>query len=241
MALTGSEEALVRELIAQNAALLSLADNEAVITSKLGAAISELSDLSPAVSVSGTDLMLVRQGTTDKSITPAVLLEPFFGLEVDDIAVPSGGIIMWSGSVASIPANWFLCDGTNGTPNLQDKFVIGAGGTYAVGATGGAATHSHTVTVNGHVLSVAELPSHNHAMFANVVNDTALSGATSVAVRTSSSPGESEYSMTTGGGTTPTLGVTGSAGSGNAHAHGASSGSASNMPPYYALAYIMKA
>ena len=79
MALTGAEEALVRELIAQNAALLSLADNEATITSKLGATVAELSDLAPASSVSGTDLMLIRQGTTDKSITPAVALAPFFG------------------------------------------------------------------------------------------------------------------------------------------------------------------
>lgn len=64
-----------------------------------------------------------------------------------DGIVPIGGIIMWSGSIASIPANWALCDGTGGTPNLQDRFVIGAGSTYAVGATGGAATvdieHAH--------------------------------------------------------------------------------------------------
>jgi len=79
MALTSAEEALVRELIAQNAALLSLADNEATITSKLGAAIAELSDLAPSASVAGGDLMLIRQGTTDKSITPAVLMAPLFG------------------------------------------------------------------------------------------------------------------------------------------------------------------
>ena len=52
-------------------------------------------------------------------------------------AVPTGGIIMWSGSIASIPAGYVLCDGTNGTPNLKDSFVVGAGATYAVGNTGG--------------------------------------------------------------------------------------------------------
>ena len=57
---------------------------------------------------------------------------------------PIGGIILWSGSVVSIPANWHLCDGTNGTPNLENLFVIGAGGTYAVGATGGSTTISQT-------------------------------------------------------------------------------------------------
>ena len=51
---------------------------------------------------------------------------------------PVGGIIMWSGSVASIPSGWVLCDGTNSTPNLSDKFVVAAGSTYAVGDTGNA-------------------------------------------------------------------------------------------------------
>ena len=50
---------------------------------------------------------------------------------------PSGGIVMWSGSVASIPSGWLLCDGTNGTPDLRNRFIVGAGSTYAVGATGG--------------------------------------------------------------------------------------------------------
>ena len=63
-------------------------------------------------------------------------------------SVPVGGIIIWSGSVASIPTHWQICDGTNGTPDLRDKFVMGAGSTYAVNATGGAATaslaHTHT-------------------------------------------------------------------------------------------------
>ncbi len=61
--------------------------------------------------------------------------------------VPVGGIIVWSGSVGWIPANWQICDGTNSTPDLRDNFVVGAGSTYAVDATGGQATvnleHSH--------------------------------------------------------------------------------------------------
>ena len=51
--------------------------------------------------------------------------------------IPSGAIIMWSGSIGSIPAGYYLCDGQNGTPNLKDRFVVGAGNTYAVGNTGG--------------------------------------------------------------------------------------------------------
>jgi len=59
-------------------------------------------------------------------------------------AIPAGTIAIWSGSVASIPSGWYLCNGANSTPNLRDRFVVGAGGSYAVGATGGATTHNHT-------------------------------------------------------------------------------------------------
>lgn len=73
MALTPTEEALVRQLLDQQAAILSLAGNEATITSKLGATKVTLSDLLAASSVGDTDLFLTRQGTTDKSVTASVL------------------------------------------------------------------------------------------------------------------------------------------------------------------------
>jgi hypothetical protein len=52
--------------------------------------------------------------------------------------IPTGVIVMWSGTVASIPAGWALCNGTNGTPDLRDRFIVGAGNTYTPGNTGGA-------------------------------------------------------------------------------------------------------
>lgn len=61
---------------------------------------------------------------------------------------PSGMIVMWSGSIGAIPAGWALCNGANGTPDLRNRFIVGAGGDYAVGATGGALTHSHAITVD---------------------------------------------------------------------------------------------
>ena len=74
-------------------------------------------------------------------------------------AVPAGVITLWSGSVASIPTGWSLCNGSSGTPDLRDRFVVGAGSSYAVNATGGANTvtldatmipsHTHTVTTTG--------------------------------------------------------------------------------------------
>lgn len=64
--------------------------------------------------------------------------------------VPIGTIQSWSGSVASIPSRWRLCDGTQGTPDLRDKFVVGAGDSYAVGAAGGNINHNHDFTGDPH-------------------------------------------------------------------------------------------
>lgn len=84
-------------------------------------------------------------------------------------AIPSGVILLWSGSIATIPGGWALCNGSNGTPDLRDRFVVGAGSTYSVGATGGANTvtldatqipsHTHTVTTTG---STSSENAHSH-------------------------------------------------------------------------------
>lgn len=75
------------------------------------------------------------------------IIVPSTGTISGNGTIPIGGIILWSGSVASIPTGWHLCDGTTGTPNLENLFVIGAGGTYAPAASGGSTT-----------ISVANLP-----------------------------------------------------------------------------------
>ena len=67
--------------------------------------------------------------------------------------LPRGVIVMWSGSVYNIPPGWYLCNGQNGTPDLRDRFIVGAGSSYAVGDTGGAAQ----VT-----LTVDQIPAHEH-------------------------------------------------------------------------------
>ena len=61
-----------------------------------------------------------------------------------------GSIGLWSGTVVSIPPGWHLCDGTNGTPDLTDKFVVGAGTTYNPSDTGGSEFHTHDFTGDGH-------------------------------------------------------------------------------------------
>lgn len=73
----------------------------------------------------------------------------------DDVGsgVPSGGIIMWSGSTANIPSGWALCNGSNGTPDLRDRFIVGAGNSYHVNDIGGESFHT---------LTIDEMPAHHH-------------------------------------------------------------------------------
>ena len=135
-------------------------------------------------------------------------------------AVPTGGIILWSGSTGSIPATWYLCDGTNGTPDLRNSFIVGAGSTYAVNATGGTAdaivvSHTHTAFVTD--------PGHNHTFTASVTNFTSPTGNPICGAQVSTG---TTNSNTTG------ISVT--------NASTGVSGTNANLPPYYALAYIMK-
>jgi len=63
---------------------------------------------------------------------------------------PLGTIQSWYGSIASIPGTWRLCDGTLKTPDLRNKFIIGAGDSYAVNAVGGSLNHNHDFTSAAH-------------------------------------------------------------------------------------------
>ena len=64
-------------------------------------------------------------------------------------AFVSGMILLWSGSTGSIPSGFVLCNGSNSTPDLRDRFVVGAGNSYSVGNTGGATTRTDTVNISG--------------------------------------------------------------------------------------------
>jgi microcystin-dependent protein len=132
----------------------------------------------------------------------------------------TGMIIIWSGSIGSIPVGWALCNGSNGTPDLRDRFVIAAGSTYAVGQTGGSAdaivvSHTHTATVTD--------PGHTHTTTAFGSIGTATGGANG-----------SVTSQAYGTISTATTGISVS------NASAGTSGTGANLPPYYALAYIMK-
>ncbi len=70
--------------------------------------------------------------------------------------IPTGTIALWRNPVASIPHSWHLCDGTGGTPDLRDRFLVGAGLTYNRGDNGGSVNHNHTFTSDGHTHELEE-------------------------------------------------------------------------------------
>jgi microcystin-dependent protein len=204
----------------------------------------------------------------------------------------TGMIMLWSGSIATIPTGWALCNGSSGTPDLRDRFIVGAGSTYAVNATGGSATTT---------LAEVNLPSHTHSFSASATTGnqsvdhshtfsgttsgqsvththTATSSVTDPGHTHSGNVGSTTFNPGGGGGLispydntsigTATTGISVSTSIGNAsvdhthtysgttsgvsanHNHSVSisgttgatgSGTAfNNLPPYYALAYIMK-
>jgi len=154
----------------------------------------------------------------------------------------AGMIMLWSGAIVNIPAGWLLCDGTSGTPNLRDRFVVGAGSTYAVAGTGGSTT-----------IAEANLPSHVHAAGSltggahthnierlqggGVTGTDSYSPADTVVTRTSrnnegtawADDPNASYVRAKSGGAAAVTGSTGAIGSGTGY-----------LQPYYALAYIMK-
>lgn len=69
-----------------------------------------------------------------------------------------GAIVIWPHSIASIPLNWHLCDGTHGTPNMDELFCLGTTNPAFVGNTGGSDTHLHTFTGDGHFHSLTSAP-----------------------------------------------------------------------------------
>ena len=158
-------------------------------------------------------------GTANATINTVYAENPF----------PSGGIIMWSGLITAIPDGWLLCNGLNGTPNLVDRFIVGAGGAYTEGATGGSAdaiavAHSHTFS--GETDLDGE---HSHTYKTGDY----IGGGGSYDSGDDRTSRTLTYNTSTSGSHTHTIsGTTGVAGE---------SGTNKNLPPYYALAYIMKA
>lgn len=150
-------------------------------------------------------------------------------------SVPSGIITMWSGTVATIPSGWYLCDGNNSTPDLRDKFIIGAkqdetsiaktnvtGSLTQTGGTKDAVNVSHTHTATSTVTD----PGHTHSIsgqFATLGGGGHSGPNNSIGVQPNTNSSTTGITVAT---TNSTEGV---------------SGTNQNLPPYFALAFIMKA
>ena len=185
------------------------------------------------------------------------------------IGVPSGIIAVWSGAEGAIPSGWYLCNGSNGTPDLRNRFIVGAGSgsSYSVGNTGGSNTvtlstsqipsHSHTTNNHSHNASVSD-PGHGHSVS---VSDPGHQHNTSV-TGAKLFPGNGGAHVPYGGSggypgthfnmSNANTGISANASNantsisvstGNANPstnNTGGGGSHENRPPYYALCYIMK-
>lgn len=145
---------------------------------------------------------------------------------------PLGLIAMWYGTIASIPSGWVLCNGSNSTPDLRDKFIVGARQddnaiaktniTGSLTASGGAITHSHDAG------SLAG-PSHTHS----VSKDGWGASGMAVSGRLNTTGGASEHTLYNAANDL-------TSGAGGTGAITGTSATATDIPPYYALAFIMK-
>ena len=203
--------------------------------------------LNSSAGISGQFLMSKGDGVT-----------PQWGSATIPDAFSTGMIILWSGTTATIPSGWALCNGSLGTPNLVDRFIVGAGSTYPTGSTGGTSdatlvSHSHTISSSSanagnhtHTLSgsTGGAGSHSHtyskpsgsAKFQSGGTVGGGSAITSSSSTSTSSVGNHTHSVS---GSTSTTGnhnhsITSTCGSAGTN------GTDKNLPPYYALAYIMR-
>ena len=197
-----------------------------------------------------------------------------------DSGVPSGVILLWSGSSASIPTGWYLCDGNNSTPDLRNRFVVGASdsvgdntypGLSPNSTPGGSAdstlvSHSHSINNHTHTFSTTSNPGNHfhYTMYAGGQNGTNGTGGTGrlhnragdnvAAVTSSYSTGSDPRQDAEIGARSGNAADAGRSSNAGGHTHSGttgnpsntgtnnqgSSGTNANLPPYYALCYIMK-
>ena len=196
-----------------------------------------------AASVTQAGIVQLASGLSDSTTTAPTCKAVKDAIEskLAAVNVPVGGILPFSGTFGGegnrfpIPLggdapdmHWCLCDGTttNGlpVPDLRGRMIRGASDSVPAGSTGGSETHSHSLsgTVGETTLTVEQLASHGHDMVER--------------------PEGGGRHHTGEGGQPYTAGWTNYTGGSKSHTHTLSgaSGSASNLPPYYALALIMR-
>ena len=251
-----------------------------------GTGSEKLKTIGTGVTVTGTtfsnqlSVSGVCTAAAFSGITTSMISDYGGGLGGGD-SFPSGGIILWSGAANAIPTGWVLCDGQNSTPDLRNRFVVGAGDSYAVDATGGSAdaivvSHTHgsgnlqTNNTGGHSHGGNTNDSGNHTHGGgNYITNTTGSHQHRWGTDDNDGAGGTGNPDANGGQSwkafTDSQGdhyhnVNGNSQSEGNHSHNintnndgshqhnmngdtgsqGSSGTGANLPPYYALCYIMK-
>jgi microcystin-dependent protein len=133
----------------------------------------------------------------------------------------------WSGLLVDIPNGWALCDGTLGTPNLTDKFLLGSPAATDPGTEGGE---------NLHTLTVAEMPNHNHSTFSNGGGNHNHSGISTQAVRQRTGIENDRVGASAGGQVSGLM-----ASASGSFSIGSTGGSPhENKPPFFEVAFIQR-
>eukprot|EP01084_Bolivina_argentea_P237978 399841_1 len=146
--------------------------------------------------------------------------------ELKEHAMAKGTIVMWNGTVDSIPKGWSLCNGKHGTPDLRNRFLVGATDKFDINSQGGMDNHNHVINVQGHQLTIAEMPRHTHEHQHSIYHF----NGTQNKHHTPSGDWGCQLDK-------PSITETG----GNqAHNHNAESQASNHLPPYYAVCFIMK-
>lgn len=160
-------------------------------------------------------------------------------------------VVFWNGASNAIPAGWHLCDGTNGTPDLRDQFVLGGGGVLATtggssAVVTGATDPSAQITIASTTLTTAQLPSHSHSFYMSGAPGWGGPGNSPYSVPMISSSGGPAYQANIPAGFTSGVGtpVIQATGGGTGHTHAITGNLAHThsytLPPYVALFAIMK-
>ena len=228
-----------------------LAANVVAINATLGVLTGEINDVNTyAQNLNTTKAPLASPALTGTPTAPNVAVTNKSSTIATTAFVhsvlPYGVILMWSGSAASIPTGFVLCNGSNGAPDLRNRFIVGAGDLYNPDNIGGntsptintasAGTHSHSGSTGSTALTVAQIPAHTHVMTEVPTDYRIFDGAIDGSYHAGNQ--DRTYSNRN----------TGSTGGGQGHLHSIpSDGDHTHsvtlqpiLPPYYALCYIMK-